>query len=435
VALVFDRRVFECYRDDRLPEDEESAGLFLPFLEHRLSFRDTKAFGTVRKVREKYGNLDRLSVHGKDALISCGEVFVEDAEWPSVLWIIDELKNDSDPSFPNLMHEQLAGGKDYRLIASVRGRLCWLIQKVAVHNLIEHYPSMLDILEAYAFGPDFYLRSQACVPLSEMAVRRRQKLPDGSRFMPGNLAERIKRIAFYMLREAGENRALLDDVSNILVWIRDLTEVEATEVIDRLSAAEDDGVHNRCCILLYFSLSRESQLQDLPQFDPSTFKDRLHTELKNGKPQLRTSLMWQMAGGTEEKTYSFEAIQPYLPSFVSGPYEPAAFLHLRRICDVHIKNNPDGLCPIVLTALEKAAEYIAAEPRSRAWNVYDLREFLTLLAENCPEDCVLDGVALMLDYKARIVGISGRELGGILGRYQSARAEELRARYIDALRA
>src|SRR5258708_37302907 len=101
-------------------------------------------------------------------------------------------------------------------------------------------------MQEYAFGPDFYVRSQACVPQSEMAVRRRQKLPDGSGFMPENIAERIKTIAFRMLRNAGANPALLDDVSNVLGWIGDITTEEATEVIERLSVVGDtNGVHNR----------------------------------------------------------------------------------------------------------------------------------------------------------------------------------------------
>jgi hypothetical protein len=266
-----------------------------------------------------------------------------------------------------------------------------------------------------------------------MALPRRQTLPDGSRFMPGNVAEHIEGIAFRMLRNAGTNPALLDDVSTVLVWIRDLTEDEATEVIDRLSAVEDDGLHNRCSVLLYFSLFREGQLPDLPPFDPARFKDRLHRELMDGEPRFRTSLMWQVAGGAEEKTYPYEMMRPYLPSFVSGPYDAAAFLHLRRICELNVKDNPDSLCPILLEALERAAEYIAVEPRSRAWSVDDLPEFLDLLAESCPQDCVLDGVALMLDYKSRIPGISGRALAAILGKYQSARADELRARNVDGL--
>ena len=126
-------------------------------------------------------------------------------------------------------------------------------------------------------------------------------------------------------------------------------------------------------------------------------------------------------------------IRPYLPSFVSGPYDDAAFLHLRRICGAHITDWAENLCPIVLTALERVAEYVAAEPQSRAWSVYDLQEFFDLLSESCPQDYVLDGVALMLGYKSRIPNISGRELAGILSRYESVRAEELRARYRDAL--
>src|SRR5262249_6808473 len=159
-----------------------------------------------------------------------------------------------------------------------------LIQKIVVYNVIAHFSSMLDILEGYALGPDFYIRSQACVPLCEMAIRRRQKLPDGSRFMAENIAERIKTIAFRMLRDTGTNAALLDDVSNILGRIVDLTSAEAAEVIERLSAAGDvNGVHNRCGLLLYFALFRETTLADLPYFETARFKDRLHEELRNGE--------------------------------------------------------------------------------------------------------------------------------------------------------
>jgi len=376
---------------------------------------------------DKYGNLDHLSVEGKDALISCGEEFAKEAEWVSVLWIIEQLKNDPDPHFPNPMHDEIASGKDYPFIGSVRGRLCWLIQKVVVYNLIKHYSSMLDILEGYAFGRDFYIRSQACVPLSEMAVRRRQKLPNGNRFMPEAIADRIKRIALHMLDGARGNPALLDDVSNILGWIGDLTEEQATVVIDTLSEVSDtDGVHSRCGILLYFSLFRE-QFPDLPPFNSANFKDRLRGELRTGESKFRTSLIWQMAGGAEDKPYPFEAIEPYLSSFVAGAYCDGAFFNLRRIFDVYVKEHADKLCGIMSGAVERVAEYIAADPQSRGWNVHDLREHLNLIAGNCGEDSVLDVVASMVAYKARIPGLDA-DLAWILGRHQSVRAQELRAR-------
>jgi hypothetical protein len=369
IALVFDRRVFDSYRDEKLPEDDELGVLFFPFVEHRLLSDQTKAFGIVKTIGEKYGNLNRLSVYGKDALISCGERFAREEDWPSVLWIVEQLRDDADPAFPNSMHEVIAKGEDYHLIVSVRGRLCWLIQKVVVYNLIDHYSSMLDILEGYAFGQDFYMRSQACVPLSEMAVRRRQKLPNGNRFMPENIAERIKTVGLRMLRDAGSNPALLDDVSNILGRIGDFTEAEAADVIDRLSVAGDlNGIHNRCGLLLYFALFRGSGL-NLPHFDTSKFQERLHQELKNGDSQLRVSLIWQMSGGADGAPYPCHTICPYLTSFLSGEYSDAGFLHLRRICEAYIQDHGDEICPIVVGALSKVAEYIAAEPDQRGWNI------------------------------------------------------------------
>jgi hypothetical protein len=429
VALVFDRRVFDSYRDERLPEDDELGALFFPFVEHRLLSDPTKAFGIARKIGEKYGNLNRLSVYGKDALISCGERFAREEDWPSCLWIVGQLKDDGDPAFPNPMHEVIAKGEDYHLIVSVRGRLCWLIQKVVVYNLIDHYSSMLDILEGYAFGKDFYMRSEACVPLSEMAARRRQKLPNGNRFMPENIAERIKTIGLDMLRDAGSNPALLDDVSNVLGRIGDFTEAEATEVIERLSAAGDlNGIHNRCGLLLYFALFRKID-PNSPHFDTAKFKERLHLELKNGEPRSRVSLIWQMSGGADNEPYPYDTIRPYLASFISGEYSDAGFLHLRRICEVYVNDHSEEMCPMIVTALARIAEYIAEEPDQRGWNVYDLDEFLNLLTARCNEQCVLDGVDLLAGYKSRIPQISGRKLLAIIDKYESARAIELKERH------
>jgi hypothetical protein len=426
ISLVFDRHVFNCYREAKLPDDEERIALFCRFVEHRLSARDEKAFGIVQHIYGRYGSLDRLTADGKDALISCGELLVKESDWPSVLWIIRQLSHDLDPPFPNPMHEQIAGGENYRAITSVRGRLCWLIQKVVVHNIIEQYPSMLDVLEDYAFGQDLYIRSQACVPLSEMATRRRSKLPDGSRFMPENVSVRIKDIAFRMLRDAGQNPALLDDVSNVLVWIKDLSENEALDVIEKLSAAGDhDGVHNRCALLLYFALFREQQFADLPPFDSTKFKDHLNRDLHNGDPRFRTSLIWQMAGGAESESLSYEMVGPYLASFVSGEYKDSAFHHFGRICKAHIRDNAASLCQIILRALEKCVEYIASEPVSRQWNVYDLEEYLDLLEENCAEDCVIDGVTCLLRKRLQIPSFPFGKLAAILGRYKSNRAHEL----------
>jgi hypothetical protein len=111
LSLVFDRSVLICYRDGVLPDNAALENLFLRFVEHRLMTGHRGAFQAVKRVQEKYGSLDRLSEFGKDALISSGESFAQAREWSSVLWIIEHLKNDPNPPFPNPMHDRAAGGE------------------------------------------------------------------------------------------------------------------------------------------------------------------------------------------------------------------------------------------------------------------------------------------------------------------------------------
>src|SRR5271165_1464357 len=133
--------------------------------------------------------------------------------------------------------------------------------------------------------------------------------------------------------------------------IGDFTEAEATEVIDRLSAAGDsNGIHNRCGLLLYFALFRDIA-PSLPRIGTAMFKKRLHEELRNGK--FRTSLVWQMSGGADGDPYPYNMIQPYLDSFISGEYCDAGFLHLRRICAAYVKEHGEQICPLIVRALAR----------------------------------------------------------------------------------
>ena len=111
----------------------------------------------------------------------------------------------------------------------------------------------------------------------------------------------------------------------------------------------------------------------------------------------------------------------------------AAFLHLRRICEIHVQKHPEEICPIIFGAIAKVAEYIAEEPRSRSWNIYDLNDFVDLLASDCEEECVLDAVDLLARYRPQVPQISGRRLAALLEKYASAHAQKLREHYRDAL--
>lgn len=431
MQLVFDRRVFRCYRDQVVPEEPAISALFLSFVEHRLSVRDRDALRFARRLSQRDGNLDSFSTSGKDSLISFGESLAEAGEWPEVLWIIEALKGDPDPPFPNDLHNRMLRGESVGFITSVRGRLCWLMQKVVVYNRIDSYPAMLDIVESYAFGQDFYIRSQACVPLLEMAVRRRSRLPDGGLFMPHEMAERIRSIAFRMLRDCGEYPALLEHVSNFFSWIKDLSSEEAFEVLQRLEPCDDrNGVHVRCFVLLYAALFRGQEFADLPAFNSGPFVNQLHQELREGRSRFRTSLMWQMAGGAEDDPMDCALIRPFLESFLSGIYCSSGYIHFQTISTTHIARHVAEVCPLILLALRRLAEHIAAEeqPADR-WDLAPHRfaELLDLLVSQ-GDGWTCEAVALILEFRPRVTLVNNRVLLWHLSHHHSRRADELRAR-------
>ena len=431
IQLVFDRGVFHCYRDQVVPEEPALSALFLSFVEHRLAVRDRDALSLAHRIAERDGNLNNVSTLGKDSLISFGESLAEAEEWQEVLWIIDALKGDPDPPFPNDLHNRMVNGENAGFITSIRGRLCWLMQKVVVYNRVTSYPAVLDIVEDYAFGQDFYIRSQACVPLLEMAVRRRSRLPDGSRFIPPEMAERIKSIAFRMLRDSEKCPALLEQVSNFFSWIKDLSREEISEVLQRLEPCDDrNGVHVRCFVLLYSALFRHNEFAELPIFNPDPFVEQLHHELRGGPSRFRTSLLWQMAGGADDDPMDFAPIRPFLESFLSGAYCSSGYIHFQRICTTHVSDHATELCPLILLALRQVAEHIAAEsgqPVDR-WGLapHLFSELLDILVSQ-GEGWTCDAVALILEFRPRVTLLNDRALLGHLSKHHSLRADELRA--------
>src|SRR5262249_29447874 len=76
--------------------------------------------------------------------------------------------------------------------------------------------------------------------------------------------------------------------------------------------------------------------------------------------------------GSPRREYEVSLLRPYLESLVSGPYYERAFFDWRRIFDTYVKSNAESLCPIIFVVLTQIAEYIAAEPRLRAWNADDV---------------------------------------------------------------
>jgi hypothetical protein len=137
---VYDRRLFSSRSDldDPAPEIEI---LFVEWLGNRLTQLDEEAFRHVQKLATTRKSLAWLPPASREQLVAYGERFLQRGDWDRVQWIIAVLKDDPDPSIENSQddpegqfneHKRLESGERSWLIHSVRGRLCWLLQKIVV---------------------------------------------------------------------------------------------------------------------------------------------------------------------------------------------------------------------------------------------------------------------------------------------------------------
>jgi hypothetical protein len=245
------------------------------------------------------------------------------------------------------------------------------------------------------------------------------------------MAERIRSIAFRMLRECEEYPALLEHVSNFFSWIKDLSSEEVFEVLQRLEPCDDrNGVHVRCFVLLYAALFRGQEFAHLPAFDSGLFVNHLHQELREGPSRFRTSLMWQMAGGADDDPMDCALIRPFLESFLSGVYCSSGYIHFQRISTTHVARHVAEVCPLILLALRRLAEHIAAEEEQQPnrWDLAPQRfaELLELLVSR-GERWTCEVVALILEFRPRMTLVNNRALHWHLSHHHSQRVDELRA--------
>ena len=158
----------------------------------------------------------------REQLVAIGEDLRKRKQWEELSWIIQNLKNDPDPSAASDLHLRTKQGKNNRLIQSVRGRLCWLLMQIVMYNRTEDYEHIFEIVEKFATEDNLYVRQQATFPLLELAKRRLAKVDANTRFMSDQLANRIKTLALRMLDENASYPVVLEALARVLLVISDL---------------------------------------------------------------------------------------------------------------------------------------------------------------------------------------------------------------------
>ena len=173
----------------------------------------------VRKIADQQKSLLWLPALSREQLVTFGEEFLKSGQLEQLHWIIENLKNDPDPSVENAVndpkgelndHLRTKGGENTRLIRTVRVRLCWLLMQIIARPCLEDYEKVFEIVERYATEEHLYVRQNAAFALMELARRRFASTGAGVRFMSDDLAAQIKTLALRMVEENPEYPVVLE---------------------------------------------------------------------------------------------------------------------------------------------------------------------------------------------------------------------------------
>ncbi len=264
--------------------------------------------------------------------------------------IVELCIEDYDPETHNReedfnYHLQVKQGKEQINISTVRGTIPWVLQKFAVSNdpelmkyALEKTKILLDLdgelTKKLGYPePDLYVRSQALVPLLELALLwRRKKLDEYQK----GLGDSVKKLAFdvvditdrqFKSKEA-KPKSMLRYLVSIFSYIRDLTTDEAKRI---LKFFEDHEQTEAYFLFIYFAEFKRDE-----SFDSSFFKKKLKGMCKK-RGAFRESFsreFWITAeGDNKEKTNNFEKIEQYW-KLLFNEYQKEVFEDLYRTLEI-----------------------------------------------------------------------------------------------------
>jgi hypothetical protein len=349
VHLVYDREIYAAFRQDGDPP-KRIKPLFVSWLANHLYRKVPQAFRLVRRIAEREKSLLWLPALSREQLVAQGEEFLKNGESEELHWIIENLKGDPDPSTENAeddpegkynYHLRTKQGENSRIIHTVRGRLCWLLQQVVTHPRIEDYDRIFEIVERLATGENLFVRVNATVPLIELARRRFSKINPNTRFMSDRLAERIKTLALRMVDENIEYPVVLEWVAHVMVFVQDLDHDTALRIVKQLfTINQSEATSDISWMMIYFAFHRENQFKQLEPFRSDEMRSLLKDEVANGSGHFRATAAEHFKAFLARNEIGFDTLVPYLESMVNGKSDRVVNHHFYEIVATQATANP-----------------------------------------------------------------------------------------------
>jgi len=300
--------------------------------------------------------------------ISLGEKLVKEGDIQGakdfVLLFLEDLDPETslEPSEVNY-HLKIKTGASVRTIATVRGRLCWLIQKIVVTNELEnmlfglkHTQTLLDLDSKLAkkLGypeTDYYVTDQALVPLIELAQPKRRKIIQGD-----SSTDIVKELVWSVylwvkksFEEGSKPTTLLERIIHCFSNIRDLTEKEASDLLD---FSEKHSLKDASGLFIFYAHFRNQIYPNL-RFNQEPFKERIIGICKGTNP-IKANIAWSLWRAEKEvpenKKFKIETLVYWME--YASRYDGSVFNYLSF--SLQDRLNTDELFEPSLQLLKKA---------------------------------------------------------------------------------
>jgi hypothetical protein len=343
---------------DEFMVSEDSRGVKLDFICRALhDLKKISPLKTFRLISSYLKNKDIFTqAFGgnsqiRSIIVELAEEFAKEKKYGRAKEIIELCIDDPDPETHNReedfnYHLQVKEGSGTGTITSVRGRVGWVLQKIAASNdpklmkyALEKTETLLDLDGQLAkrlsyCEPDYYVRLQALIALIELAHPYRRNLLNE---YESGLGDKVKELAFRTIeitkkdiKDTGANPSEITGILvNLFSRIKDLHTEEAKGI---LTFFEDQDEEEAYHLFIFFAEFRELHFPEIT-FDPKWFKKKLKTLCKTKNP-LRSKIAFEFWVVAKDNTpEDFERIENYWKLFFND-YEKGVYDDLYRALEV-----------------------------------------------------------------------------------------------------
>jgi len=381
--------------------------------------------------------------HARESLIKFAEKLAKKRNFPEALWLVEKLIADSDPSIKDKSgrddglnyHQQIINNENPSTISTIRGWCAWVLQKFTVIGGQDYIERVIKLTEQLSKDDNYYVRLQACIPLTALARTRHSVLPDSKeRFMSLKQAQKVEEIAFSMVDDPQNQKhyAVMKSLARVFTYMRSLLSDEAIHVLEtfkNLKLSTNDktkdllvGVIEEISPLYvyyaefrkeafkekrYKELYGEKLWQKLNDFDSKPFKQILKDLLLNGKDSVRANFAWNFWKLPQEKEMDFDrgfSISMHYINILVKKYSHGVFEDVYHFIEDNFEEKPKECLALWKKCIKKERPYFKKHFNDETWHEMHWWPFfyngkiLKLVAERESNEEFLKWLEYLADY-------------------------------------